>query len=83
MHRYSAAQSAAWWATFNGSVTPSAGPPSARAVVYEDFARPGAALARILEVVGEPTALPFLQGQHGDAEAEPHRVRQSDAVPGR
>jgi Sulfotransferase family len=64
MHRYSAAQSAAWWLTFNGlcdafRVT------AARfvRVHYEDFARdPAPVLQRILTAIGEPAALPFLHG---------------------
>jgi len=64
MHRYSAAQSAAWWATFNG-LCHAFRWSAARyvRVYYEEFARqPAAALTRILTAIGEPPALPFLRG---------------------
>lgn len=64
MHRYSAAQSAAWWATFNG-LCHAFRWTAARyvRVAYEDFARhPGEALTGILAAIGEPPALPFLRG---------------------
>ena len=64
MHRYSAAQSAAWWATFNG-LCHAFRWTAARyvRVHYEDFARqPAAVLTRILATLGEPPALPFLRG---------------------
>ncbi|MBX3025244.1 sulfotransferase [bacterium] len=64
MHRYSAAQSAAWWAVFNGLCHVFRWT-AARAVrvAYEDFARdPAAVLRRILTAIGEPPALPFLRG---------------------
>lgn len=64
MHRYSAAQSAAWWLTFNGlcdafRVTAT----RFVRVHYEDFASaPAPALRRILAMLDEPLDLPFLQG---------------------
>jgi hypothetical protein len=65
MHRYSAAQSAAWWVTFN-SLCHVVGFGAERyvRVYYEDFARdPAAALTRMLTAIGEPAALPFLHGR--------------------
>lgn len=65
MHRYSAAQSAAWWATFNG-LCHALRFTAARyvRVYYEDFARdPAAVLQCILTALGAPTALPFLTGR--------------------
>ncbi len=64
MHRYSAAQSAAWWATFNG-VCHAFRWTAARyvRVYYEHFARqPAAALTQILAAIGESPTLPFLHG---------------------
>ncbi|MGD9763483.1 MAG: sulfotransferase [Candidatus Binatia bacterium] len=65
MHRYSAAQSAAWWVAFN-SLCHAFRYRAARyvRVYYEDFARdPARVLTRILVALGEPTALPFLRGR--------------------
>jgi hypothetical protein len=65
MHRYSAAQSAAWWVTFNSlcHVFRSTAARYVR-VYYEDFARePEAALRRILSAIDEPGGLPFLAGR--------------------
>lgn len=65
MHRYSAAQSAAWWVTFNGlcHAFAAAGTPYVR-LYYEDFARaPAAALTRVLHALDAPAALPFLAGR--------------------
>ncbi len=64
MHRYSAAQSAAWWLAFN-SLCHAFRYAATRyvRVYYEDFARdPGGVLRCILQGLGEPTALPFLDG---------------------
>lgn len=64
MHRYSAAQSAAWWTTFNGLCHAFrwTAPRYVR-LAYEDFARaPDAALSRILGALGESPELPFLRG---------------------
>ncbi len=65
MHRYSAAQSAAWWLTFNG-LCDAFRLTAARfmRVHYEDFARaPAPTLGRILTQLGEAPDLPFLAGQ--------------------
>ena len=65
MHRYSAAQSAAWWLTFNG-LCHAFRFTAARylRVYYEHFARqPAAVLGRVLAALDEPPVLPFLDGR--------------------